>query len=385
MCHHVAEGLQSQQLVVPRELIGAGNAGARHVIVELMPDDALPVLREALRGIAGQSQPVGHDSRALSSVAEVFVLSVVELHGRLRRVAAVAMHVHRQFAIEDGQLGMLLIRQVVAIELVARGAEYLYGAVAGDAFLHGAHRGDGGRAANVARAIVAVDGAQRALEDFLLDGLARREVLVLPALGIVEAVGHHDAAAVDALPESDGEGVLPAAVVERIGAPLQLLRREADEPAVGSQRGQRVGKAEAVGQENVGALGVELLAVESLPEQHVAQERLRRADDDLVGIPAAAGNVPATSLDVLLHLLVLQRVVLLHPGILHAALEVEDVVRVLLQQHQVLLERVADVVADGGLHVPVPLGVEMGIGHHVGLHGFLLCANADGCKCGHGY
>ena len=140
---------------------------------------------------------------------------------------------------------------------------------------------------------------------------------------------------------------------------------------MGCQRRHGVGETEAVGQEHVGALLAELLAVERLAQQHVAYPRLRRTDYHLVGIPRAAGYVPPAAVYPLLQLSILGRVVLLHPGILHGALEVEDVVGILPEQHEVLHHRVPDVTLDRCLYVPVPLGVQVGVSHQIDL--FLLC------------
>jgi len=179
-------------------------------------------------------------------------------------------------------------------------------------------------------------------------------------------VGHHDATAVDALPQPYGEGIFLSVLIERAGAPHQFLRREAYQAAVGSRRRHVVGKAEAVGQEHVVRLRAELLPVERLAEQDVANPRFGRADDDLVGVPTAAGQVPAVLADALGQLLPVLGIVLLHPIVLDGTLEVEDVVGIVAHEGQVLFQRGADVVTDGGLDVPVPLRVEVGIRYHEG-------------------
>ena len=236
------------------------------------------------------------------------------------------MHVHRQLAIEDRQFGMLVVGHEVLVDLVACGADHLHRTIAMDTLLYRPHRSQVGRTAYIAGAVVAVGDIQRTLLDLIDQVLILRQVGIVVALGIVESVGHHDAAAIDALPQSDGERIPLSTLVEGLCAPHEFLRRETDETTMGGQRGQSVAKAEAVGQEDVGALGIELRAVERLSEQHVPQPRLRRANDGLVGIPAAAGDMPAPLCHIALHLLVLDGVILLHPGILHCSLEVEDIV-----------------------------------------------------------
>ena len=186
-------------------------------------------------------------------------------------------------------------------------------------------------------------------------------------------MSHHDAAAVNALPESDGEGVAcQLAFEEAVGTPAQLLRREADEAAMGCQRRQCIGKAETVGQKDVRTLLTIFVAVEGLTEERVTQPRFGRDNDRLVGVPAGTGEVPAPLGNVLLHFFILGGVVLLHPRVLDGSFEIEDIVRVVAQQMKILPDGLGDVLADGGLDVPVPLRVEVGIGDHVGRSGFVL-------------
>lgn len=56
-----------------------------------------------------------------------------------------------------------------------------------------------------------------------------------------------------------------AIAIERIGTPIQLLRGETDEPAMGGYGGQRPAETEAVGQEDVGAFHTQFVAIELLP------------------------------------------------------------------------------------------------------------------------
>ena len=142
MGEHVGEGLQAEQFVIPRELVGPRNAGAREVVVELMPDDTAPGLGELLSRIVGRAEPVGHDGSTLCCIAQMLVLSVIEFHRCLRGVASVAVQVHGELAVEERQLRMLVERQIVFVQLVTGGTDNLYGAIAADAFLDGTYRGD---------------------------------------------------------------------------------------------------------------------------------------------------------------------------------------------------------------------------------------------------
>ena len=210
---------------------------------------------------------------------------------------------------------------------------------------------------------------KRTLTDLAQQLLVLRQVFVVVSLTVVKTVGHHDATAIDTLPQANGVRITLATLVEGIGTPHQFLRRETNQAAVSCQCGQRVTKAKAVGQEHIGALCIELLTVERLPQQDVTQPRFGRADNHLVGIPAATGQVPAAIGHIVFQLGKLHRIVLLHPAVLHSTLKIKDVTWILFQKHQVLVDGTLHVIANSGLHVPVPLGVKMGIGYHVG---FLL-------------
>ena len=114
--------------------------------------------------------------------------------------------------------------------------------------------------------------------------LVLRQVFVVVSLTVVKTVGHHDATAIDTLPQANGVRITLATLVEGIGTPHQFLRRETNQAAVSCQCGQRVTKAKAVGQEHIGALCIELLTVERLTQQDVTQPRFGRADNHLVGV-----------------------------------------------------------------------------------------------------
>ncbi len=364
---HARELPHRDEFVVPRELVGARDAGARQVVVKLVPDEAFPRLGEGRAGIRHRAEPVGGHCAALGSVGQQLVGAVIELHRGLRRIATRCVHVHQQLAVPYGQLGVRRERQIILEELVARGAYDLHGTVAVHAHLQSADRLDGRGAARIARTVIVVNGLQGAGVGHAFERLALAQILQTPLGGIVMGIHHgHDARAVDTLPQTDLEGDL-AVAVEGTVTPHEFLGREADQTAVRGHRGQRPAEAEAVGQEDVGALHAELVAIEVLTVEDVARERLDRGDVGIGGVPRTASDVPATRGDVVLHQLVLVGIVLLHPLVLDTALEVEDIVGVLGQQHEVLVERLGNVLRDGALNVPVPLRVEVSVRHDVGL------------------
>ena len=193
------------------------------------------------------------------------------------------------------------------------------------------------------------------------------QVLIAPFGRVVVRIHHrHDPRAVDALPEADLERNL-ARSVERPVAPHQLLCREADQARVCGDRGKRPPEAEAVRKEDVRTLDAELRAVEVLSVEDVAREGLCRRDIRVRGVPRTPRDVPPTFADVALDQFVLVRVVLLHPLVLDTALEVEDIVRILRQQMQVLVQCLRNVLQNRPLHVPVPLGIEVRVRNQIGL------------------
>ena len=176
----------------------------------------------------------------------------------------------------------------------------------------------------------------------------------------------HNPRTVDTLPESDLEGNL-AVAVKRMVTPHQFLSREADQARVCGDRGKRPPEAEAVRKENVRALDTKLRTVEVLSVENVAREGLRGREIRIRGIPRTARDVPAALVDVTFDEFVLIRIVLLHPLVLDTALEIEDIVRVLRQKMQILVQRLRDVLQNRTLYVPVPLGIEVGVRHQIGL------------------
>ena len=74
-----------------------------------MPDHTTPVVGHFRDRILPHAQPVCYDGCALSSIAQVLELTVIDFHGCLRSIAGIAVHVHGQFAVEEGQLRVLVV------------------------------------------------------------------------------------------------------------------------------------------------------------------------------------------------------------------------------------------------------------------------------------
>ena len=290
------------------------------------------------------------------------------------------MYVHEQFAVVGRQLVAAI--HIIEEELVARGADELHRRIGvGHGLGHAARGGHRaavalvatvGRAVQVAAAVIAhgriVEAVRSAADEILVIPRVGRQFGGIPA----RIEGRHERLPVDTVPYAPREGVL--LVIGCVGeevvlAPAQLLGRETDQAAVGRQRRQRVPEPEAVGQEDVGRTHAELALVELLSLQDVADERLGRRHVGVVGIPRRAADVPAPLVDILLQTGVVQRIVLLHPSVDDAALEIELVIGIPLQHPEVLEEDARNVFPDGVGQVPVPLGVEMRVAHRIDLVG----------------
>ena len=275
------------------------------------------------------------------------------------------MYVHEQFAVVGRQFVAAI--HIIEEELVARGADELHRRIGvGHGRGHAARGGHRaavalvaavGRAVQVAAAVIAhgriVEAVRSAADEILVIPRVGRQFGGIPA----RIEGRHERLPVDTVPYAPREGVL--LVIGCVGeevvlAPAQLLGRETDQAAVGRQRRQRV---------------PELALVELLSLQDVADERLGRRHVGVVGIPRRAADVPAPLVDILLQTGVVQRIVLLHPSVDDAALEIELVIGIPLQHPEVLEEDARNVFPDGVGQVPVPLGVEMRVAHRIDLVG----------------
>ncbi len=141
---------------------------------------------------------------------------------------------------------------------------------------------------------------------------------------------------------------------------------------MGSDRRQCPAKTKTIWQEDIRALHSELFPVILLSEQNVADKRLGRRHQHIRCIPATAGDMPAAVPDILFHFFILRRIIFLHPGIFHTTFEVEHIVGIAFQQKQILTERIPNILFDRCLDIPVPLGIQMSVGYHIGLRLFVL-------------
>ena len=146
-------------------------------------------------------------------------------------------------------------------------------------------------------------------------------------------------------------------------APTKLGAVEALLSSMVHQGGQSVGKSEAVGQHHIiTAAHSELLLVETVGIEHAVQNALGRRHHHIAGINGHSANVPLPALHILLQLLELCGIILLHPHVLDGSLVVEAEVGILVHERHIVEQRVLDVLRDGSLDIPVPLGIEVSVG-----------------------
>ena len=125
-------------------------------------------------------------------------------------------------------------------------------------------------------------------------------------------------------------------------------------------------KTETIRQKDVSAFHTKFLPIIILTKHDVTNRRLYGRNQCISGIPAGSADMPTTALYEFLHLFVLRRIIFLHPSIFDRTFKIKDVFRILLQQKQILTDRVPYIILDCGLDIPVPLCVQMCIRHHVG-------------------
>ncbi len=260
---HIAEFLETEEFIVPRELVGAGYGGAGKVVVELVPYEAAPGSGEVGSGVGFAAQKFGRDGGALGRISQQFVLAVVKFHGGLRRIDAATVKVHKQFTVKYRKLAFP--SHPVFVGLVGGGADDLDGPVAVDAFLQAPYRFDCGGTSRVTGTIIMIDHMERIVREFD-EFLVIGQVLLLIAGGVTIGVGKEDLGAINALPHPELERISASVRVEGLSPPGEFLGREANQAAVLGNGRQGVWEAEAVREENVRTLDPELLAVISLSQ-----------------------------------------------------------------------------------------------------------------------
>ena len=197
---YTGELLQWKKFVIPWKFVCTRNTGTSKVIVELMEDKTLPWLCQTFTRITRRAQPIRRNSSPFGSIAQQFILPVVEFHGSLWSIAPCSMHIHQKFTVEYGQFGMFVIRQIILKQLVACSTDNLQRPVSFDTFLHRADRTQSRGTSRITRTVIAIYGIQRSAFSQFLQFFIFRQVDVFPTLTIIITVGKHNGGTVYSLP-----------------------------------------------------------------------------------------------------------------------------------------------------------------------------------------
>ena len=198
----------------------------------------------------------------------------------------------------------------------------------------------------------------------------------LPAVAAgIERRDH--AAPVRAFPKTDVERNAHRRVFRRARAadarrrsPRQLLGRETLEAHVSEDARQRSGKTETVGQHIFGAGLAELSAKVLSAVKNLPDDRFGRRRVDVAFFHRRAGGKPTARGHVLFQLPIIFRPVFFHQAITIRAAEIENVVRILFKQREVVVHGLGQIFAYDLRILPAPLRVQVRIANDV--KGWLL-------------
>ena len=352
--------------------------------MELVPQEQLPGKVQPLLRILCLTQPLGHAGGALGGIGDQLALAVPPFADGAGGQGTETMGNVQMPPV--GGHGLDLLGGQIVEDLIGGGGDHLKGlavAVVLDGLVQHADRALGGRTAEIAHAVVHHAGGNPGILLVMFDSAeiilifmdGARVSLQFVDVGATQE-GADDVISIRADPLAQvhtgmgivGHGLGDRAVLVidgRADAPCQLLGREAVQTHVGGDGGQGIAEAEAVSQENIGASFSEFLLKKAVAQKDLAHVRLGGGNVGVAGIPLAARYVPAALGNIFLELLVHLRVVFLGQLVAECAFKVHAVVGVLLEMLEVLDQGVLDVVADGCLNSPVPLGIQMGVSNYV--------------------
>ena len=130
----------------------------------------------------------------------------------------------------------------------------------------------------------------------------------------------------------------------------------------GRQRGR---ESEAVRQHEFGAGLAELLAKPVVAIEHLPDDGFRAGRVYVTFLHRRSRRIPTAGGDVLLQTREIGWVILLHQAIAICSRKVEDVMRVLFEEGEVVAHGLCQILADDLRVLPSPLGVEMGVSDYV--------------------
>ena len=128
---------------------------------------------------------------------------------------------------------------------------------------------------------------------------------------------------------------------------------------------QRSRKSEAIGQHVFRAGLAEFLPEPIVAVQDLADDRLRTRSVHVALFHRRSGRKPAARIHVALDPRIIGGKVLLHETISVGAAEIENVVRIFVEQLEIILHGLADVFADDLGIFPSPLSVQVSVADHI--------------------
>ena len=126
-------------------------------------------------------------------------------------------------------------------------------------------------------------------------------------------------------------------------------------------RRQRCGKSETVGQHIFGAGLSEFFAEPLVAIENLADDCFGAWSIDVSFFHRGSGRKPTAFVHILFHLRKVGWEVFLHETVAIGAAEVEDVVRILFEQLEIILHSLADVFVDNLGIFPSPFRVQVGV------------------------
>ena len=128
---------------------------------------------------------------------------------------------------------------------------------------------------------------------------------------------------------------------------------------------QRRRKSEAVGQHVFRAGPAQLFAKPVIPVENLPDDAFGTGRVDIAFFHGRSRGEPSSVIDILLQPCEIGGKILLHETVPVGAAEVEDVMRILIEQGEIILHGLANIFADDLGILPSPLRIEVGIADHV--------------------
>src|SRR6185369_1943117 len=375
---HTRKLIHRDHVVVPGKVERFRRRRARQYVVKLPAHHERPSVVQTLQRIGAIAQPHRADRRSLRRVSKQLVLSVPAFLISLGRDRTGRVIRQQQIAFVTRQSFDLIWTNVEKHLLRCRRDNCQWSIVSSyDLFQH-AHRIFTRRTACVASAVIVIVSKNTTGFSVSIDAARPINRIVSRDRGAPADVFPDLSAITSRIQRGDHTATvrsLPIANVPRNTTrcffnrtwttntrrrvPRELLCRETLDARVREYAQQRSRKTKTVGQHVLRARLAKLTFKEAIAVKNLSKDRLRRRGVDVALLHRRARRKPATRRDVLLHARVVSGPVFLHHSITIRAAEVEDVVRILLEEREVVVHRLRKIFVDDARILPAPLRVEM--------------------------